>query len=54
MATNSSIEWTEATWDPVAGCSKLSTGGLRRHAERMAKYLEAVGQSNRGKTILMN
>lgn len=44
MATMSSIEWTEATWNPVTGCSKVSPGCKHCYAERMAKRLEAMGQ----------
>lgn len=44
MAQNSSIEWTEATWNPVTGCSKISPGCKNCYAERMAKRLAAMGQ----------
>ena len=44
MATQSSIEWTESTWNPVSGCSKISAGCLNCYAERMAKRLKAMGQ----------
>ena len=40
------IEWTEATWNPVTGCSKISPGCLHCYAERMAKRLQAMGQPN--------
>lgn len=43
MALNSSIEWTEATWNPVTGCSKISPGCKHCYAERMAKRLTAMG-----------
>ncbi|NCC60722.1 MAG: phage Gp37/Gp68 family protein [Verrucomicrobiae bacterium] len=46
MATNSSIEWTESTWNPITGCTKTSTGCLHCYAERMAKRLQAMGQPN--------
>lgn len=46
MATNSHIEWTETTWNPVTGCSKLSQGCKHCYAERMATRLRAMG-SNR-------
>lgn len=36
MATNSAIEWTEATWNPVTGCTKVSPGCDRCYAERVA------------------
>jgi protein gp37 len=45
MANNSSIEWTEATWNPVAGCTILSPGCTHCYAMRMARRLEAMGQS---------
>jgi protein gp37 len=46
MATSSHIEWTDATWNPVTGCTKVSPGCKHCYAERMAKRLEAMGQSN--------
>jgi len=46
MATKSKIEWTEATWNPVTGCTKISPGCKNCYAERMAKRLEAMGQPN--------
>ena len=45
MATNSSIEWTEATWNPVVGCTVLSPGCTNCYAMRMAARLEAMGQA---------
>lgn len=46
MATGSSIEWTESTWNPVTGCTKVSPGCVNCYAERMARRLEAMGQPN--------
>ena len=46
MATNSSIEWTESTWNPVTGCTKISAGCANCYAERMARRLQAMGQAN--------
>jgi len=43
MSTRSSIEWTETTWNPVTGCSKISPGCAHCYAERMAKRLRAMG-----------
>ena len=43
MATTSSIEWTEMTWNPVTGCRKVSQGCKHCYAERMAKRLHAMG-----------
>lgn len=46
MGIQSSIEWTGSTWNPVTGCTKLSAGCQNCYAERMAKRLQAMGQSN--------
>ena len=43
MAERSTIEWTEATWNPVTGCSKVSTGCKHCYAERLARRLQAMG-----------
>lgn len=43
MTTISKIEWTEATWNPVVGCTKLSAGCKHCYAEVMAKRLQAMG-----------
>lgn len=44
MAQSSTIEWTEATWNPVTGCTKISPGCKFCYAERMAHRLKAMGQ----------
>lgn len=46
MANSSHIEWTDATWNPVTGCTKISPGCKNCYAERLAKRLKAMGQSN--------
>jgi protein gp37 len=46
MAGQSRIEWTESTWNPVTGCTKISPGCAHCYAERMAKRLKAMGQPN--------
>ncbi|MBE3570597.1 MAG: phage Gp37/Gp68 family protein [Bacillales bacterium] len=43
MAGNSNIEWTEATWNPVTGCTKVSEGCRNCYALRMANRLKAMG-----------
>lgn len=43
MAQLSPIEWTEATWNPVTGCTKISPGCAHCYADRMAKRLKAMG-----------
>jgi protein gp37 len=43
MADHSHIEWTEATWNPVTGCTKVSAGCKNCYAERLAKRLQAMG-----------
>ena len=44
MAQSSHIEWTDATWNPVTGCTKVSPGCKHCYAERMALRLQAMGQ----------
>lgn len=46
MAAYSPIEWTESTWNPVTGCTRVSPGCAHCYAERMAKRLRAMGQPN--------
>jgi protein gp37 len=46
MSANSDIEWTESTWNPVTGCTKISPGCQHCYAERMARRLKAMGQPN--------
>ncbi|MDD5549594.1 MAG: phage Gp37/Gp68 family protein [Sulfurovaceae bacterium] len=41
--SKSKIEWTEATWNPVSGCDKISDGCKNCYAEKMAKRLQAMG-----------
>jgi len=43
VATKSSIEWTEMTWNPVTGCTKVSQGCKNCYANRMALRLKAMG-----------
>jgi protein gp37 len=42
----SKIEWTEATWNPLTGCSKVSPGCKNCYAEKMAKRLQAMNSAN--------
>ncbi|MHC4844334.1 MAG: DUF5131 family protein [Planctomycetota bacterium] len=46
MSVDTNIEWTESTWNPVTGCTKISSGCLNCYAERMSKRLKAMGQKN--------
>lgn len=46
MAQNSKIEWTESTWNPVTGCTKISAGCKNCYAERIALRLKAAGSPN--------
>lgn len=43
MTQLSNIEWTEVTWNPVVGCSKISPGCAHCYAEVMARRLKAMG-----------
>ncbi len=44
MSAKTTIEWTEMSWNPVTGCTKISPGCLNCYAERMAMRLSAMGQ----------
>lgn len=45
MAESTGIEWTDATWNPVAGCTPISPGCRNCYAARMARRLESMGQA---------
>jgi len=45
VATQSTIEWTQMTWNPVTGCTKVSQGCKHCYAERMAQRLQAMGNA---------
>ncbi|KAA0265693.1 MAG: DUF5131 family protein [Chlorobiota bacterium] len=46
MADKSGIEWTDATWNPVTGCDKISPGCKNCYAEKMANRLKLMRQEN--------
>jgi len=46
VGLNSAIEWTQSTWNPVTGCTKISPGCRHCYAERMALRLQGMGQPN--------
>ena len=43
MAIKTKIEWTEQTWNPTTGCTKISSGCKNCYAEVMAHRLKAMG-----------
>jgi protein gp37 len=43
VGDNSAIEWTDATWNPITGCTKVSPGCKNCYAERLAMRLQAMG-----------
>lgn len=43
---SSKIEWTNSSWNPLTGCTKISPGCQNCYAERMAKRLKAMGSPN--------
>ena len=45
MVGASRIEWTDSTWNPVTGCTKISPGCKNCYAHRMARRLYAMGQA---------
>src|SRR5262249_7696245 len=46
MGQKSAIEWTEATWNPITWCDKISPGCANCYAERMSLRLKLMGQKN--------
>ena len=56
MALSSPIEWTNSTWNPITGCTKISLGCANCYAERMSLRLKAMGNPNytNGFTITMH
>ena len=46
MSDTSAIEWTDATWNPVTGCTKVSQGCKHCYAERLSARLQAMGSFN--------
>ncbi|TWT42185.1 Phage protein Gp37/Gp68 [Phycisphaerae bacterium RAS1] len=49
MAHASRIEWTQTTWNPIAGCTKVSAGCANCYAERMSKRLAAMARASRAR-----
>src|SRR5215217_3979703 len=43
MAEHSGIEWTESTWNPLTGCTKISPGCKHCYAETLSRRLQAMG-----------
>jgi len=53
MSQGSAIEWTEATWNPVVGCTRVSSGCDRCYASRMSYRLETMGRAEyKGLTVI--
>ena len=46
MTQNSAIEWTESTWNPVTGCTKISEGCQHCYTERKTKRLKAMASAH--------
>lgn len=46
MPNSTKIEWTDSSWNPATGCTKISPGCENCYAERMARRLKAMGQPN--------
>jgi protein gp37 len=51
MPNGSAIEWTDATWNPVAGCTAISPGCTNCYAARLALRLERMGVEKYGGTV---
>jgi len=52
MADNTNIEWTDATWNPIRGCTRVSEGCLNCYAERTAARFSKPGQPYEGLAVL--
>lgn len=46
MGERSGIEWTDSTWNPITGCTKVSPGCKHCYAERLSLRLQAMGHPN--------
>lgn len=51
MSDNTKIQWTDATWNPVVGCTKVSAGCKNCYAERMAYRLACMGKEGYASTV---
>lgn len=54
MADKSKIEWTDATWNPIRGCSRVSPGCVNCYAERTANRFKAPGKPYEGLVKITN
>lgn len=54
MSGKSKIQWTDASWNPVVGCTKISPGCLNCYAEKMAYRLACMGKMDYNITVLQN
>ncbi len=52
MGTSSSIEWTQMTWNPVRGCTRVSEGCRNCYAERLATRFAGSGQAYEGLSVM--
>ena len=52
MATTSPIEWTQMTWNPVRGCTRVSEGCRNCYAERLATRFVGAGQAYEGLAVM--
>lgn len=52
MADKSSIEWTDATWNPIRGCSRVSEGCRHCYAEAVAARFSGPGQAYEGLAVM--
>ncbi|MDR1729438.1 MAG: phage Gp37/Gp68 family protein [Prevotellaceae bacterium] len=41
------IEWTDKTWNPITGCSKISAGCVNCYAEVMSRHLHAMEEARK-------
>ena len=54
MSDKTNIEWTDATWNPVRGCSRVSAGCVNCYAERVAARFSGPGMPYEGLAVMRN
>lgn len=54
MSTGTKIEWTDATWNPIRGCSRVSEGCRNCYAEKVAARFSGIGQAYEGLAVMKN
>lgn len=54
MGQTSKIEWTDATWNPVRGCSRISPGCINCYAEKIAARFSGAGETDQSGEVILS